>query len=382
MPKNKVMYKKVFVLILLQFLVFSCKQEELRLKDNTEGIPTSLIVKKESIVVDDQCLLDYTMLSTYKSPENESGFIYGYNYKTHSLDILDTWTRKISHIALQSDGPHAILLQIQGLYVYNEDSIWVYNQGTIYLINNEGEVQEKIVVSDLKEGFVITDTNYSIAANKLYYNKKRKSLFYTVRSTREDPLFFVYEYCLENGQISKNEIQGVGFEKDIKSYGWKQLPNVTFTDEKIIYNFPFESNIYTVDIETGKKQAFGGKSKFTDNVVSHISGSFSFEMAERHKVENIHFFEILYNSAKNVYYRLHVGKSEFIDGEDIFKLYNRKKMYIMVFDSNFNIINETELMPNKYYYINNWGMMSDGLFIASIPADENKYEYDIFSIQE
>ena len=161
--------------------------------------------------------------------------------------------------------------------------------------------------------------------------------------------FFASEYSLTDHSIKTYPL-GATEDKDFRNeYGWKQCPNVTYTDKAILYNFPIESNIYVIDIESGKGSAFGGKSQYTTNSVKKLQSPFSFTDGNRHIHENVHFFELLYDSTNDRYYRLHLGSNvDYNDKMDFESLYHSKTMYLMVFNNEFEIINETKLDKERY----------------------------------
>ena len=228
----------------------------------------------------------------------------------------------------------------------------------------------------------MVETNFSMATIKLFYHPQRNSVFYlSVTPTEESATYIVYEYSLNSGTFKTFELKGSETEKFAgKRFGFKQFPNVTYTDQDILYNFPISSNIYRIDIETGKETAFGGKSRYTPNLASELTMPYDMKDASKHHIENIHFFEIQYDPYKNIYYRLHLDKTENVSTTPFRTLSDSKELYLTSFDKNFRITSETKLENNIYTHYNSWGVLDNGLFITEDNLlDENK-DFEAFQL--
>ena len=90
---------------------------------------------------------------------------------------------------------------------------------------------------------------------------------------------------------------------------------------------------------------------------------YSFQDADKHLIENVHFFEIQYEPQKDVYYRLHLDKTVFSTNTKSNLLYDSKDLYLTIFNKNFEIIYENKLDNKTYSYHNSWGILNNKLFI-------------------
>lgn len=188
----------------------------------------------------------------------------------------------------------------------------------------------------------MVETNFSMATIKLFYHPQRHSVFYlTVTPTEESATYIVYEYSLNSSTFKAFELKGSETEKFAgKRFGFKQFPNVTYTDQDILYNFPISSNIYRIDIETGKETAFGGKSRYTPNLASELAMPYDM-------------------------------KRTLCDG---------KELYLTSFDKNFRITSETKLENNIYTHYNSWGVIENGLFITKDNLLNEDQEFESFQL--
>jgi hypothetical protein len=352
------MTKNVFFTLIAFSIIASCKRETV--KETRYGQEIRLEVKTRSVGINENTLQDYYLLSSFK--EGNIEVLAGYNDKIHGLDFIQIENGDILNIPLDKEGENAVPLGVSGLFVHRKDSIWIYNNGKIYLLDNLGNVR-KTIPTQMNEAPIV-DTNFSTASVKLYYNGKRRSLFYASK-------LFVYEHFIEHDSIAKYRLLESPFlkGKEESAYGWKQIPNITYTDATIIYNYPIASDIYTIDLMTQEESLFGGESRYTSNLSNQLRSGFTFENAERHKVENIHFFEVMYNKRYNVYYRLHLGENTDMDEQNLFESYNRKRMYLMVFDQNFRVISEVDLGVGQYSYMNSWISIDEGLLLFKKEQD-------------
>jgi len=190
-------------------------------------------------------------------------------------------------------------------------------------------------------------------------------LLYTTTTIKKNDniQFQVHEYFLNDKNLKIYELSGSDYDTDIwSSYGWKNAPNVTFSDDLIIYNYPIESNIYTINMNDNSKQTHGGKSKNTKNIVHRLPKNTVLN-AERHKIENVHFFEIAYNPLLNLYFRIHVDRNDYTHDIDPFYLFCKKDMYLMIFNSKFEVVYESKLPSNRYSIIMSWCTVKEGLLM-------------------
>ena len=380
--------KTTCLYLLFLFLVLSCRKADTDLLDNRYG--KTVDVEKTGLIIPlhDRELTSYQISCFYKDiDENEQ--MYAYNSYLHALDVFDlTGKTIVASIQLEQEGENGVMKPVSGLSVQDRDNIWLYSQGSAYLCNHLGKVKNAIKLPVPDDGFAFVDVNFSIATSKLHYNRLRNSIFYlTVSKANDTTSYSVYEYYPDTNEKKMYPVTGIGMEKKISSgYGWMQMPNVTYTDQSILYNFPVTSNLYRIDIGSGKVDAFGGQSQFTANRVAEFTLPFDFPNGNRHILENVHFFEIQYSPEENVYYRLHLDKTEAGNDDKFRENYNKKDLYLTVFDAGFTIIHESKLASGTYNYYNCWGTMSEGFLIANdneLNAHKNpeKLELDLFRIK-
>ena len=374
----------MIIMMLLVIFFSSCKKKN-SLVDNIYGNPHALSFTAIEVNLDDESLNSYPLHSSFVY--NDDDYLLAYNYITRAFDVFNISSKSISrHIILMPEGPNGVL-NPTGVYAHSIDSIWVCtDDNVISLIDSNGIVKERISI-DVSEETPNLLINFTTCTSKLYYNSSRRSLFYLTFTVKNDKSnFCVHEYFLSDGSVKKYPIKSIGNHDFRNKYGWKQFPNVTYNERSILYNFPIESNIYLIDIESEKMSVFGGKSSNTSNEVSQLTLPYDFSDADRHLCENVHFFELLYEPKKEVYYRLHFDRIDYDASADVYSLLFSKQMYLTVFNDKMEVINETKLDRNKYGIYNCWGVLSQGFFIAKDnlhfkDIDYEKLQIDVFSIE-
>lgn len=372
--------KQTFSIILLLYLFVSCTKSKDGSIETNYGKAISFDKEEIVLPIDDKTLTSYQVISCYQ--EKEDNLIYAYNSPMHSLDIFNLDNKTVSHLPLHAEGENGILKNVSGLYVDRKDNMWLYSQGFLYQVNNQGKVKSKYELPFPEGGFPMIETNFSMATNNLFYHSQRNSIFYlTVTPTEESADYFVYEYSVSSGSFSTYQLKGSETEQfSGRRYGWKQFPNVTYTNKYILYNFPISSNIYRIDIGTGKESAFGGESQYTANLVSELSMPYSMKDADKHLMENVHFFEIKYDPQKNIYYRLHLDKVERSSSIPFNTQYDSKKLYLTSFDDKFRITSETLLDSNTYNHFNSWDILNQGLFITKDNSLDDGKDFEAFQL--
>lgn len=372
----------IYISIFLFILLFSCNDENNKVINNktSDIIITELETVSDSIELTEDYLNNYYTQTLFS--KNSNDYMITHNHKTHYIDIFNISKKEMFNIKLYDEGQNSINRDINGIYANSIDSIWLYSTGNIYLLNTLGEIEKKYNLPVDKDEFIINSSNYANATIKLHFDSSRNALFYTSIRMGDKNSFFINELNILTMKVEKTELiyteaeQGIG-----RNFGWMQHPNITYNNNLIIYNFPFNSNIYTINLDSKEMNSLGGRSIYTKNYADETT-EMAIDNWFRHTVENIHFFEINYDKYKDCYYRLHLDGADFSSKVSKGDQLNSKKLFLTIFDSSFNIINEFPLTKSKYNIVGGWGVLKDGFFIIKDnPLIENveneQLEYDI-----
>lgn len=319
------------------------------------------------------------LLSMYLSSSFRIGstdYLIGYNYKSHSLDCMDLKTKSITQTVLPGDGPDAIV-SLSGIYTQSLDSVWVSDEsGRVFLIDSVGVIKRTINLKRYLEEqeLLLIDTNYAMFTSRLSYNDSRRSLMFLVKNAVSNT-FAIKEVFIDNDdkminyRLSPSEV----VPDMSKGYTYVNHPNVNIVGENIIYNYPIESSIYTLNIRTNERKYILADSRYTSNIVKRCTAGEDYATLEKHRLENPHFYDVMYLPEHKVYARLHAGKVDFDEKKGVEKLINERDLYLMLFDENMKKISEMKLSNRRYSPFTGWSSTYGGIafFVDNILDETN-----------
>lgn len=369
---------KIVSFIICLFLVSCVSNNEGNIPNNKYGDLVEFSLKEVNISSSEVLQLkDYPITGFIGTDSLQS--IVGYNYRTHSLDKIRLYGNPcISSLQLSKEGPNGVFPRVKSICPVSDDSIWVYDGTFISLLNNCGEICHKISFpSDVQ---VLLETNYAMHTGKLCYDREKSSLYYPV--LRADSVY-VDEY-----DLSKDTTVGSYFLKpsllnpdNVAEYGDLRFPNVNVVNEKIIYNYPYESTIYMLDMMTGKYSEIGAASKYTSNAASRCDSKTDYSVWQRYGLENTHFYDVMYLPDLQVYARFHIeGKSMSASEELTQGFLDSKSLYLMLFDSDFHIIGETKMKDHTYSPFTSWCALSDAISLFKNNSLSDSLDYEVLSL--
>jgi hypothetical protein len=275
--------------------------------------------------------------------EGESDFFLAYNYKTHSLDLFNLTERVMEgHISLSYDGPDGIV-EIQGLDVISRDSIFIADIAKFSIVNGKGSIiwslkrNDPRILGEIPPGFLNT---WMGSFNPCYRS--------------EDTSFVVSYVPLENRlafklptliQIDVNSAKGSLMPMYLPYFPGTYNPiylgaRSCFTDDKIVINYAFSSNIHVYDYKSHQVSIFGGMSSLTGNYLIPWKEG---ENPTDYYLKSLCFFKLTYDPYRDLFYRTHWGEMPLRKSEFVFNTFYDKPIYLTVFDKEFNFLYETKL---------------------------------------
>lgn len=364
-------------LLLLSFLIilFSCNNDNTIIsnKQSSRNI-TELDVTSNSIELTEEYLNNYYTQTAFSNDGDD--YMVAYNHKTHHIDLFNLTTKEKHTIQLHAEGQSAIPQRVDALYANTPNAIWIYAMGSVYLLNNEGEIDKKYNLPVDEGEHIINNANYSNATIKLDYDAESNTLRYVTVDMSDKSYFYINEFDLKTETVKKTELPYTEAEQGIgEKFGWMQHPNVTYRNNKVIYNFSFNSNVYTFNLDTQEMDSFGGKSKFTKNTTSETDLA-SMDNWFRHTVENVHFYDVNYDHHKDCYYRLHSEGVDFNSNVEMGELLKNKRLFLTIFDGELNVINEFQLAKDKYP-LSGGDVIENGLFLINNSSKKEAEQYEL-----
>lgn len=366
---------KFIFFILLAFLASCIEQKsQNKIKNNT------VEVKVEEMKFPPQTVLQLKSYYLSSSVHTDSAdFLIGYNYRLHSLDYMNLKSKEVTQTMLSDEGPDAVI-SLTGLYAHSLDSIWVADESErVFLLNNVGQIK---TVVDLREYLqnteqLLINTNHAMFTSRLYYNEVRQSLMFLVKNLSSQTFIVRELFVNREKDVIDYELEPSRIIPDITSgYAYIDAPNVNFTTKDIIYNYPFESSIYTLNIQAQERKYVVAQSQYTGNVVERIEPGTDYPTIEKCRIQNPHFFDVMYIPKLKKYARVHLGGVNFDEKKEMNELMNDRALYLMIFDENMEMVGEAKLLEHRYNNFTGWSASYNGvaLFVDNILDEKNDTE--------
>ena len=310
---------------------------------------------------------------------DSADFLIGYNYRLHSLDYMNLQSKEVTQTILSDEGPDAVI-SLTGLYANSLDSIWMSDESErVFLLDNAGQIKTTVNLKEYLQDTeqLLINTNHAMFTSHLYYNEIRQSLMFLVKKMASQT-FVVRELFLDKGKDAIDyELEPSRIIPDITSgYAFINAPNVNFTTTDIIYNYPFESSVYTLDIQTGERKYVPAQSQYTENIVERVEPGTDYSTIEKCRIQNPHFFDVMYIPKVKKYVRLHLGGVDFDEKRGRDELMNDRILYLMIFDEKMKVLGESKLLEHRYNNFTGWSVSYNGvaLFVDNILDEEDDTE--------
>jgi len=295
--------------------------------------------------------------------DDTSHNIIGYNYRTHSLDIINITKKIVTSVQLQKEGSNGISGEPIEILPVNNDSIWIYDDTQqLYLIDIKGKVKDRIALLKENEEQIIIENNHAISTSEFYISKARHSILYPVSKGKD---FLVKEMDFYSKKIIKKYMlqPSAVFPDGPQKCANMCYPNVNYTDSLIIYNYPFESDLYVINTNTDKRFIIEASSKYVSNIAKACENESDYSKWERHGIENTHFYDVMFLSKLNAYVRIHIGGVRYDAQKSLQELSDSRSIYLMLFNSKFKKLGEWKLKDRRYNYYKGWCSLSDAIAI-------------------
>lgn len=317
--------------------------------------------------------------------DSDDGLIFvGYKRFAHVLDFFNIDKKTfIKSLILQRDGPNSFQT-IYKIQVHNLDSIFIKEHLVIKIINENGEIKNSFPAI-FEKNSLLPDGGFMAYNDACINFSKEKNEFigfyfpntnYEKRELEKDTPFI----CAMDVNSLAIRVLDIKYPSYIRNNYFKipeRMPNVQFLEDKIIYSFPFISNIYVYDFQSNKTNRYGGRSKNSNNLDLQ-DGSDDYD----YRLTGSVFYNVEHIADKDIYLRGHWGSQERIQLNGEPSSGATKKGFLIFFDSQFNVINEIEI--NSDYWIEDYFVHDNHLYLYKkelYSQNENKLIFGKFEIQ-
>jgi hypothetical protein len=258
-----------------------------------------------------------------------------------------------------------------GVYIHSRDSIFAVSKQSlqIYLLNSIGEViraypEERLPLYSIHtfKKLAFLPQSRELVFHWTPYKKTNKAGFFIGETlsfalnidTGEQRPFFAYE--------GKNEC----FGHDMTVW-W----SATQANNDILYSFPFDEQLYLQSAK-GVKAISGAKGDFFSEIVP-LKEDANDEESIAYYMASCSYQAIIADAYRNVYYRIACLPAQKADSKNYT---SGKPFSIIVLDSAFQKIAESEVFPENVYDYTQFFVSAEGLFISTNNPARNDLEED------
>ncbi|MDN3205097.1 DUF4221 family protein [Algoriphagus sediminis] len=357
----------LFILILL----FSCSKD-------FQNQDLTIDVERIQIPISENELNSYYVYSSYHQKGEK---LITYNRTKHSFDFFDLEKQTVlRNVLLERQGPNGIG-NLEALLWVAEDSVFAYERGLLYLLDEDGQVREKYELYKAYQNENLGEPVLNFYF-KLNFNKEDETIYFfqipmNLTQSEKVGIPLVSTLNISTMEVNTLPIYHSDFFGEINGdAGFLSYTGFTgFLGDKMIYNRQYESELYSYQDGTTMK------SEIHENKRVRPLASTN-EDIDSHAINETHFLSPIPDNYRKVIYRPQWGPPPTDQPE---KGFMDKTMKLSIFNDQLNLNYESSL-PSYTYSINNWFVNSNGLYInVAHPGNTNSSEdylvFDIFRVE-
>lgn len=356
-----------FIFLFLSVFLFSCSGKQMTEIKDLCGYDSI------SVSIDYPILPKYIKLIPYCI--DNSVYATGYNYYEHSIDFINLNGGDSFIVQLQREGPNGVL-PVQD-YCFADDKIVCKDESGILTLSMDGNVINRLPIKELiapAEKYSVRPRGFSLS-NYQYLNSLGDKVFIPLSPITESDSAHIGKIYDVSLHLLEPLYPCYPFQTvELAQYlGSLSIPDINMhSTDKIVYNFPYSSQVYFYDMKTTRTKVLNVLSQTINNEVDFEEWKRLDVVAKGKKELYIsRFSRIYYNSSQKKYYRIHYGTKEEERGA-------LRKVYLMSFDENGNSVKEHLLssqFSEQYFYLH------DTLYIACKSSNDNSFNIAKISLE-
>lgn len=327
-----------------------------------------------------------TSASIFYYDRNGSNYLTFYNKPSNAIYFFNDSGHVFFKIQLEKNGSHNVG-KIEGHYVYNLDSIFVFDQWnkTISLVNRKGEIINKFSFpEELKKTPYLPGIMASTVNPWIYLKGK---LFGTGFSLGEmdDETDQNRPVAIEYDLSSKMPGYFVSYPNIYQDANWGgynyRVPYSAFDDSSnLVISFPADHYIYKVNVQSKKVRKYFCGSKHID-VISSLNRKKKFRdkwFMSEYFGSNPSYSSIIYDKYRRVYYR--IADLPINDYKEGVEKKSVKPFSIIVLNSKMEWMGET-LIPQLSHSRLAFYVSKEGLNLRKYDKDEDRLIFSVFRLR-
>lgn len=301
-------------------------------------------------------------ISYYKDTKSLEGIISIYNPNTNSIvQFREDNPNFFSQINLEIDGPNGIGNPgLSGSHLYHSnDSIFIYNNssGILHLINNNGDLINKFLVTDYDNSNNFPAPFPSVLRPIQIF---KNSIIMTCGINNYPKKYSNYP-SLVSINLSTKKINYLStfpkiYDKAFWGAAFKYDPGIAINKKKnkIVFSYPINQNLIESDMDFEKyKEIYGGSYYFEEpkpynldpSSYKEIGRGIDYKVLEAESLARSDFAGILFDQFNNFYYRIAYIRPTI---EEVKSGKTAANFSIIIFDQNLKKIGEDYFSSKKY----------------------------------
>lgn len=348
---------------------FSCQESDkaptFTQVETTEKL-VGLTLKLDSLTVETQGMLPFYEVSGVVHNRREVIFV-GYDGTRHALNVIDVSSRKVlKAIPLEKEGPMGVD-QISGLYCQSLDSLFAVgmNSSLIYLLDAEGRIRRKWPINalDRKHAAFYDDNVFSpMTQSGFYFDQNSKSIYIKNNYYRKSQSTQTQEYYNEAlllGKVdlatAKPELLDIPYSPTLREHYVGDLDNPDFVFmtkngslDKVVYSFPATADILSYELATGRTTLYAPSSRPINQHIKYLNwnDAKSFAAKSQSYRNESRYGKIISIADRDKLYYVQFCQGVPVNTTENYFTY---KVFLLVYDENFNVIYQSKAMPFTFY---------------------------------
>jgi hypothetical protein len=317
----------------------------------------------------------------YKLIGNKEFLAIG-NKNNYSIEVFDFINFEVIHkYRLPTSGPYDIKYpQMFGFFIKNWDSVFVgsYDRPYFLLLNRHSEITDAVNFYDRKSNpKFLTRAPLSMYKGALLASSAPISGF-----TKNYWRNYIFSKISFKNKIAKNFYMPE-LEDTYNLYGAFHIHQsycLNTSDDQLVSNFSFDPNLYVYDLRSNSiVKSISIPSKHFHHIpIWRAEYDKTDNSDQDFYIQNPSYKSILYDKWRDVYYRFAERGVELKDVEGNFNTWYDKKPSIIILNSEFEIIGETDL-PQSIYRISDAIVGKDGLYVATNNDKNPNYNENVLT---
>ncbi|MGW8122293.1 DUF4221 family protein [Roseivirga echinicomitans] len=368
-----------YLVIALSFGVSSCSDDQVNY--DISGVSA----KRIQIPLDSVSSNYNQLYQTFYDESKKQELLYIMNVFTNGVDIYSLDSLKLQERkSFDINGP-AALPKIDGFHIFKKDSFLVISEQTIdgLIVSNNSTVSLRKMLGSEKTFF-----NYHTSSMTPILEYKQKLFVYGLPIGGDAPdstNYLELDLVLDFEKRTIQKLYNEDMEPVDKRWGYLRYHTRTIDDMgRIIYSFPFTSELLIYDIELDSFYTKDVPSQLIETPAKMLPSG---ENETKHFLENNQFDGILFDKYKGLYYRFIKLSINPMDNSGRLKNAFHQETAVQVIDKEFNVVTEFKLTPVWQYLSKDSFVSKSGLYISEANhLNENIHEdslyFTIFNIDK